>query len=96
MKLHIMPHGWTPRETMARPKARFFTFLAIVWAAVALIGGLLLWPGQSAGESSELRRVAWLVLLPEPIFIALAVWFRFVERPRRVRVFNDWEGPVIH
>jgi hypothetical protein len=61
-----------------------FTFLSVIWAMVALIGGLLLWAGGLASESSELSRLAWLVVVPEPIFIGLAIYFRLVERPQKV------------
>lgn len=96
MKVHIMPHGWMAPETTARPKARFFTFLSVIWAGVALIGGLLLSPGEPASGSSELSYIAWLMLVPEPIFVGLAIYFRLVERPRKVPTPPGWEGPVIH
>jgi hypothetical protein len=96
MKAHIMPHGWMAREITARPKARFFGFLAVIWAAVALIGALLLWLGTPGTESGEIRRLAWLILIPEPIFLSLAIFFRLVEHPRKVLAPRDWEGPVVH
>jgi hypothetical protein len=96
MKAHIMPHGWMAREITGRPKARFFGFLAVIWAAVALIGALLLWLGTPGTESAEIRRLAWLILVPEPIFLSLGIFFRLVEQPRKVPTPRDWEGPVVH
>ena len=92
MKAHIMPHGWMAREITARPKARFFGFLAVIWAAVALIGALLLWLGTPDTELGEIRRLAWLFLIPEPIFLSLAIFFRLVERPRKVPAPGEWGG----
>lgn len=96
MKPQIMPQGWMAPETTARPKARFFTFLSAVWAGLALIGVLLLWHGESWSGLSELRHIAWLFVVPEPIFVGLAIYFRLVERPRKVPTPPSWEGPVIH
>ena len=96
MRATIVPHRFMAREITARPKARFFGFLAVMWAGVALIGWLLLWFGWPDSASNEIRRLAWLVLIPEPIFLGLTIFFRVVEKPRKVPAPSDWEGPVIH
>jgi hypothetical protein len=79
----------------ARPKARFFGFLALFWAPVALVGALLLWLDTWGTESVEIRRLVWLVLIPELVFIGLAIVFQFVERPRKVPEPRHWDRPVI-
>ena len=56
----------------------------------------MLWLDAWGTEFEEIRRLAWLVVIPEPIFLVLAVFFRLVEHPRKVPASTDWEGPVIH
>jgi hypothetical protein len=96
MKVNVVPRGWMARDVLGRPRMRCFTFLAVLWAAVAFIGVWLLSQGEIAAHDSGIRRLAWLILLPEPVFVGLAVFFRLTERPRRIPVPPDWEGPVLH
>ncbi len=96
MSAEIMPHGWMARETLGRPRARFCGFLAVIWATVSIIAALLLWQGLDTPELAEIRRLAWLLLLPEPVFIGLAVFFRLTEAPRAIPAPLDWHGPILH
>jgi len=84
-------------EMNARPKARFFAFVALMWAGVAFVGAVMLWLDTSWElDSVEIRRLAWWVVIPEPVFLGLAIFFRLVERPRKVTAPREWEGPVVH
>ena len=79
-----------------RPKARFFGFVASCCAPVALMGALSLWLDTRATEAVEFRRLVWLVLVCELIFIGLAIVFQFVERPRKVpEPRAPWDRPVV-
>lgn len=95
MKAHIMPHQWMARETIARPKARFLGFLAVIWAPVALLGALYLWLDTSGPESPGMARLAWQLLIPELVLVWMAIVFRFVECPRHVPPPLDWDGPEV-
>lgn len=72
--------GWVIRETLGRPKARFFAFLSVVGGAVSLGVGML-WAGLPELAISNRWTCIFLIAL-ELSFISLAVVFRFVERPR--------------
>ena len=96
MKIRIMPHGWMAKYTIGRPKARLCVFLSVIWATVATIGVLLLWQPDSSAEVSELYYLGWVLVVPEPVFIALAFFFWLTEQPRKIRAYSGYDGPVIH
>jgi hypothetical protein len=75
--------GWFTRQVVVRPKARFFTFLSIVWLAVGGFGLFLFWSG-AADDFSAWRWLYAFPVLPEPVFIALAIVFWITEEPRAV------------
>jgi hypothetical protein len=72
--------GWFTRETVGRPKARFFGFLSVAWLFVSVGASTpfwLSWPQRFTGWD-------WLCVLLialQPVFIVLAIVFRFMERP---------------
>jgi hypothetical protein len=75
--------GWFTRQVTVRPKARFFTFLSIVWLAVVGFGLFLFW----SGPTNDFSAWHWLYafpVLPEPALIALAILFWLIEEPRSV------------
>jgi hypothetical protein len=75
--------GWFARQVVVRPKARFFTFLSVVWLAVIGLGLFLVWSGP-ADDFSGWRWLYAFPVLPEPAFIALAIVFWITEEPRSV------------
>jgi hypothetical protein len=91
MSAKIVPSRGVLREITERPKARFFGFLSLMWAAVAVIGVVILW---ETPVPSGLERIAWLLVLLELAFIAAAIFFWLTERPRRVvrRVHDSFPG----
>ena len=70
--------GWSTRQVRQRPKARFCVFLSVVWLIV-VVGSLAFW-NEAAGWH-WLRIVA---VIPEPVFLALALVFWMAEEPRLV------------
>lgn len=107
MKSEIVPHT---RETIGRPKTRFFVGLSMFWCSISLMG-MFLWLGLSSVESettpsvsgswwngvSEDNPIIWLLVAPLPIFVLFAIYFRFTEKTRRVvRHGPETEGPIIH
>jgi hypothetical protein len=77
--------GWFTRQALVRPKARFFTYVAVLWPLVPVLGTWLVF----LGSSGDVLPSFWLpvaLALPEPIFIILAVVFWFAEEARSVEV----------
>ncbi len=78
--------GWRQRQYMGKPKARFFTFIAGAWLAVAFFASLTFWSGFPDAWSGWPWLCA-LLIIPEPIFIGLAVGFWIKEEPRMI---TEW------
>src|SRR5256885_14238299 len=58
--------GWVVREAVGRPKARFCTFLSVIWFGISIPASLPLWNGWSKLDSG----VEWcsLLILPHTVF----------------------------
>lgn len=76
--------GWVTRHVVARAKARFFTFLSVIWLPVAAVGGFLS-PFSPDGAAFAGAWLYGLAVILEVIFIALAVLFWLMEEPRPVK-----------
>jgi len=86
-KAHIIESGgWTQRQYMGKPKARLFSFMAGAWLAVTFFASLLFWNGFP-GASTEWSWLYALLIVPEPIFVGLAVVFWITEEPRMI---TEW------
>ena len=75
--------GWVTRRIVRRPRARFFSFLSVIWLFVAITASLPLcngWP-QSFGFLEWLCAVS---LLLQPLWGGLAVAFWLTEKPRLI------------
>ncbi len=73
--------GWVTRQTTGRPRARFFGFLSLIWLGVSVCASFPFldgWP-ESFGE---LEWLCGILLLPQPVFIVLALVFWLTEQPR--------------
>ena len=75
--------GWLTRQTMGRPRARLFGVLSFSWLWVSVCASFPFWDGwpQSFG------RLEWLcsaLLVPQPLFVVLAVVFLLTEQPRTI------------
>jgi hypothetical protein len=75
--------GWVKRQTIGRPKTRFFGFLSIIWLGVSICGSFPFWNGwpQSFGYLEWLC-VALFALLP--VFAGFALVFWLTEPPRAI------------
>ena len=75
--------GWVTRPTVGRPRARFFGFLSVIWLLVSFYASFPFldgWP-ESFGY------LEWLcaaLLVPQPVFVILAVIFLLTEQPRTI------------
>ncbi len=74
--------SWTVREVVRRPKTRFFTLLACLWLIVAAGACFPFWHGWPE-LFSGFEMVCALLILLEPVFAAVAIYFWFAE-PRRI------------
>lgn len=75
--------GWFTRQTVGRPKARFFGFLSVIWLFVSIGASFPFWDGwpQSFGYWEWLCSA---LLVPQPVFVILAAVFLFTEQPRTI------------
>src|SRR5688572_25595575 len=76
--------SWTVRETVRRPKARFFTLLSCLWLLASVGASFPFWHGWPESFSTLEWFCGWLMLL-EPAFVALAIAFWFTERPLTIK-----------
>jgi hypothetical protein len=86
MKSHshiVEGSGWITRQSIGRPRARFFGFLSLLWLVVSICASFPFWDGwpQSFGW------LDWLcstLLAPLPVLVVLACVFLFTEQPRTI------------
>jgi hypothetical protein len=72
--------GWITRQNVGRPRARFFGFLSVIWLGVSLCASFPFWDAwpESFGY---LEWVCGALLVPQPLFVVLAVVFWLTEQP---------------
>src|SRR5262249_49278290 len=75
--------GWVTRQTVGRPKARFFGFLAVAWLCVSCGASFPFWGGWPESFGS-LEWIGAALVMPQPVFMVLAVVFLIKERPRTI------------
>ena len=73
--------SWTVRETLRRPRTRFFTLLSCVWLMVAVGATFPFWDGWPKSFSG-MEWLCGLIIGLEPGFVALAVVSWRTEQPR--------------
>ena len=78
-----MGGGCITRQTIARPRARFFGFLSVIWLGVSLCASLPFWNGwpESFGY---LEWLCGALLAPQPALAGLAIVFLLTEQPRAI------------
>jgi len=80
----IANRGWIDRKVVIRPKTRLFAALSAVWCLVSPpLAGLLI--SHQFAPLSGLGVLCWIFLLPHPVFILLAFFYRLTERPEVFR-----------
>jgi hypothetical protein len=73
--------GWIKNQTTGKPRARFFTFLSVIWLGVSICASFPFWNGWP----HSFGYVEWLcgaLLVLQPVFALLAVIFFVTERPQ--------------
>jgi len=73
--------GWMRRQTVGRPRARFFGFLSVIWLGISLCASFPFWDGWPE-SFSYLEWIGCALLVPQPVLVVLAVLFLLTERPR--------------
>jgi hypothetical protein len=73
--------GWVVEHSMGRPRARFFGFLSVIWLTVAICASFPFWDGWPR-SFGYLEWLCCMLLLPQPIFVVLALVFLLKEQPR--------------
>lgn len=77
--------GWITRETIGRPKARFFGFLSLAWLPLSVVATILL----SFLEDKRLTWICVLLLILQAGFIVIAFILRICEKPKKITVIQD-------
>lgn len=73
--------GWTTCRASGRPKAQWCGLLSLLWLGVSLLS----WSRFSDGWPYVFEYMDWLciaLVLPLPVFVILAVFYFFTEKPR--------------
>jgi hypothetical protein len=75
--------GWITRQTVGRPRARFFGFLSLIWLGVSFCASFPFWDGwpESFGY---LELLCSALLIPQPVFGVVAVVFLLTEQPSTI------------
>ena len=86
MKLSQIVHGggWVKRQSFGRPKTKLFTYLSLGWLGVSIPTTVPLWLGGWPGSFSAVEWFSILLLLPEPVFIALLIKFALTEKAQKI------------
>ncbi len=94
--------GWVTRQTVGRPRARFFGFLSVIWLGVSIWASFPFWDGWPESFGS-LEWLCTTLLLPQPVFVVLGVVFLLTEQPHTMTVERPnpdydirklyWTGP---
>jgi hypothetical protein len=80
--------GWSKRQIVGRPKARFFAFLSIMWLFVSVIASMAIWPLDRPLLPLGFAPT-WLcstLVILQAVFVLLAVGLRIFEKPRKFTI----------
>src|SRR5256885_6572566 len=83
--------SWTVRQTVRRPKTRFFALLSCLWLLVSVGASFPFWHGWPE-SFSDLEWFCGLLVVLEPVFVILAVVLSFTERPRIIKSLESSIG----
>jgi hypothetical protein len=77
--------GWFEREAIGKPRARFFGFLSLAWLFVCVAALIPIWPlwHKLPPLGFTFGWLCVLLLVPEPVLVALALLFWAFEKPRK-------------
>lgn len=75
--------GWVTRQTVGRPRARFFGFLSVIWLGVSLCASFPFWDGWPESFGS-LEWHCGALLVPQPVLVVVVVVFLVIEQPRTI------------
>jgi hypothetical protein len=67
--------------------ARFFAFLSVIWLGVSLCASLPFWDGWP-DSFGYLELLCSALIIPQPVFVVLAIVFRLAEQPRSIVEHN--------
>jgi cytochrome c oxidase subunit IV len=73
--------GWLTHETTARPYARFFGFVSLIWLGVSVCASIPFWMDWPK-SFGYLEWLCVVLLVLQPLFLILAVFFYLREQPR--------------
>ena len=71
--------GWIQHQSVGRPRTRLFFLLSLIWLGVALVGSVPFWQNAWPPSFSGAEWGGLALMLPEPVFIVLAIKFALTE-----------------
>jgi hypothetical protein len=76
--------GWVKCQFVGRPKTRLFVFLSLIWLGVSICASAPFWLDSWPPSFSGVEWLCLLLMLPEPVFIVLAIVFALTEQPKSI------------
>jgi hypothetical protein len=76
--------GWVKSQSGGKPKTRLFAVLSVIWLGVCVSASAPFWLDDWPPSFSKAEWLCLLLMLPEPIFIVMAVKFALTEKPRNI------------
>ena len=73
--------GWIPKQAYGKPRARLFAFLAVIWTFVSAAASFPFWAGWPE-PLTYLEVLCIALMLPQPAFIILSIWYLLNEHAR--------------
>ena len=77
----IASGGWETSEVIGKPRTRLFSMLAAIWFGVFICALIPFWGGWPTSFGWE-DLLCGALLLPQPIFAVLALFYLLTEQPR--------------
>ena len=79
--------GWVTQQSVGRLRARAFGVLSLAWLGIALWGSHPFWSGWPQ-PFGGLEWWCLALVVPEPVFVILAVVFWRTEKPRIITEYR--------
>ena len=81
--------GWVKRQTLGRPKTQLFALLSLIWLGVPISASVPFWHDAWPTSFSGAEWLCLIAMLPETVFIILAIKFALTEQPRTITSYDQ-------
>ena len=80
--------GWIKHQSVGRPRTRLFAILSLIWLIPSSLLVASLIQGGWPASFSDPKWFCVLLLIPELIFIVLAIGYAVVEKPKTITIHH--------